>query len=154
MYRTILFVHSLLRWLVLISGAWNLLAGLAGVASKRPYVKADRVAGLAFMITIDVQFLLGLALYVALSPLTTLTIFPHFGAAMKDRVLRFWAVEHVTLMVLALTAAHVGNVLVKRASDPLLKHRRSFLWTLLALILLGAGIPWQILPYGRALFPW
>jgi len=73
--------------------------------------------GLAFMASLDLQMLLGLLLYLVLSP-TTAAIFPGLRGAMKDPVARFWAVEHVGTMMLAVCSAHVGRVLGRKASRP------------------------------------
>ena len=37
---------------------------------------------------------------------------------MRDPVARFWAVEHVTLMLFAVVMAHVGRVLARKAKSP------------------------------------
>ena len=91
MYDFALDLHSWLRWAALIGGLVATLAAFTGGASG----KADRW-GLVFMITMDLQLLFGLALYLVLSP-TTAAIFGDFGAAMRDPVARFWAVEHVSI---------------------------------------------------------
>ncbi len=75
------------------------------------------------VVSLDVQMLLGLLLYVFLSPFTRDAL-NDFGAAMRTPSLRYWAVEHVTLMVGALVVAHVGNVLVRRASTDPSRHLR------------------------------
>ena len=52
-----------------------------------------------------------------LSPNTT-AMFADFGAAMRDPVARFWAVEHVTTMMVAVVFAHLGRVLARKAPTP------------------------------------
>jgi len=71
--------------------------------------------GLFFMITLDLQLLLGLVLYFVLSPFTTQAL-NDFGAAMRNAPLRFFAVEHVTLMLAAVILVHVGRVLARKAA--------------------------------------
>ena len=56
--------------------------------------------GLLFMVALDVQMLLGLLLYLVLSPLTT-ELTRNMGAAMGDPALRFWAVDHAATMFVA-----------------------------------------------------
>ena len=67
--------------------------------------------------TVDIQLLLGLPLYLVLSPVTTLAM-KNFGAAMKNPQLRFWAVEHLAMMMLAVILVHVGRVLARKAPTP------------------------------------
>ena len=114
LYSTVLLLHSWLRWVALVLGVVTTIAALVGRGSNSAPA-ADRL-GLFFMIVLDVQLLLGLLLYFALSPVTA-AAFKDFGAAMRDPALRFWAVEHAATMLLAVILAHVGNVLARKATD-------------------------------------
>ncbi len=122
-----------------------------GMRANAPYSQRDGRLSLFTVIVTDLQLVLGLALYTVLSPLTTQGIFPHFAPAMKDRVLRFWAVEHLVTMMLAIIAIHVVRVVVKKADNSALKHKRTFYGFALVLLLLWAGMPWPWKPYGRPL---
>ena len=147
MYSFILLLHSWLRWIAIAAGIGATAAATgsppAGGGSDRP--------GLVFMISLDVQMLLGLLLYVFLSPTTT-AIFKDFGAAMKDPVARFWAVEHVTMMLAAVVLAHVGRVLGRKASTPGAKRTRLMISFGLSTLLMIAGTPWPGMRAGRPLF--
>jgi hypothetical protein len=103
------------------------------------------------MITLDLQLLLGLALYLGLSP-TTSAIFGNFGAAMRDPVARFWAVEHVTTMLGAVIAAHVGRILARKAATPEARRSRLLIAYGVGTFLLIVGIPWPGFRAGRPLF--
>src|SRR5438552_2991686 len=77
---------------------------------------ADRWS-LFFMLVLDIHMLLGLWLYLVLSPCTAKAL-ADFGTAMRTPALRFWAVEHVSLMLLAVVLVHVGRVLARTARTP------------------------------------
>src|SRR5712692_2858892 len=113
MYTLVLTIHSWVRWLALAAG---ILATFAA-ADHRAAPDRSRVDrwGLLFMVALDVQLLLGLALYFSLSPFTA-AAFQDFGAAMRTPAFRFWAVEHVGLMLVAVVLVHAGRVLARRAS--------------------------------------
>jgi NhaP-type Na+/H+ or K+/H+ antiporter len=149
-YTATLFLHSLLRWVVLVLAGVVIVRAAQGLSGKRPFSRTDDKAGLFFMISLDVQLLLGLLLYFALSPMMA-GIRASFGAAMKDRTLRFFAVEHVFAMVLGIALVHVGRVAVRRAEDAPSKHKKALLFYALGTFFIIAGIPWPFLPYGRAL---
>lgn len=151
MYSLVIVLHSLLRWAVLILGLAAFGRALAGVSGRRAWEPGGARVGLLFMISVDVQFLLGVLLYGWLSPFTK-TAFANFGAAMRDRYLRFWAVEHALMMVLAMVMVHVGRVAARRATTDLARHRRAALWFGVALLLMVVATPWPFLPYGRPLF--
>lgn len=150
MYDVVLLLHSWLRWAALIAG----LAATGLAFTSRPdaagMARADRW-GLLFMITLDVQLLLGLLLYAFLSP-TTLAIFDDFGGAMSDPVARFWAVEHISLMLVAVIMAHAGRVLARKAKTPAAKRKRMLLCFAIATVAMLAAIPWPGIRAGRPLF--
>jgi hypothetical protein len=144
MYELVLTAHSWLRWVALIAGLMAVVT--AFTASPR----ADRW-GLVLVIALDIQLLLGFALYLALSP-NTKAIFGNFGAAMRDPVARFWAVEHVSLMVFAVVMAHVGRVLARKAASPAARRKRLLLCFALSTIAMIAATPWPGMASGRPLF--
>jgi hypothetical protein len=75
-----------------------------------------------------------------------------FGAAMRESVARFWAVEHVTLMLVAVGVAHVGRVLARKAATPEARRSRLLLCFTIALVAIVAATPWPGLRAGRPLF--
>ena len=151
MYSPLLTLHSLLRWLVLAAALIAVIRAIAGAAGRRPWTPSDNRSGLWFTISLDIQLLLGLILYVALSPITT-EAFRDFGAAMRNSALRFWAVEHLTGMVVALALAHIGRVRIRRSASDAAKHRTAAIFFGLALVAILVSIPWPGMPNGRVLF--
>jgi hypothetical protein len=149
MYALVLVLHSWLRWGALVAGILAVIA----LVSKRGQKGTARVDtwGLFFMIALDLQLLLGLALYMGLSP-NMQAIRADFGAAMRDSVARFWAVEHVMLMLVAVGVVHVGRVLARKASTPEAKRSRLLLCFVIALLAIVAATPWPGLRGGRPLF--
>jgi hypothetical protein len=149
-YLTILAVHSWVRWLVLISGL--LAVGRALRGSRGAWSAADDRTGFWFVMLLDLQVLIGLALYAWLSPITH-EAFRDMGAAMKSSSLRFWAVEHIVGMLLAVAFAHVGRVRIRKA-DPARRRRIATIFFGLALLVILASIPWPGTPNGRPLLRW
>jgi hypothetical protein len=149
MYSLVLFLHSWLRWFVLVAGV-GALATTAGAHDDARMVKADKW-GMAFMMSLDLQMLLGLLLYLGLSPFTT-QAFRDFGAAMSNPALRFWAVEHIAIMIAAVACAHVARVLGRKAPTREAKRKKLLLFFGLSLLLIVIGIPWPGMAAGRPLF--
>jgi uncharacterized membrane protein HdeD (DUF308 family) len=149
MYTLVLALHSWLRWLALIAGIAATVTALSDRASTAPR-RAD-LWGLALMVALDVQMLLGLLLYFVLSDYM-LAIRNDFGAAMRNSGLRFFAVEHLTLMLGAVVLAHVGRVLGRKAATPESKRMRMLICFGLATVLMVLGIPWPGMASGRPLF--
>mgnify|MGYP001190499767 CR=1 FL=1 len=149
MYALVLVLHSWLRWGALVAGVMAVVALLSGRGS-RDAARAD-TWGLFFIIALDLQLLLGLALYMGLSP-NMQAIRADFGGAMRDPVARFWAVEHIMMMLVAIGAAHVGRVLARKAPTPDARRSRLLLCFVIALVAMVARTPWPGMTAGRPLF--
>jgi hypothetical protein len=131
----------MVRWVVLIAGILAAVRALIGWFGKREWAKQDRLFGIIFASSIDIQLLLGILLYFVFSPITQ-SAFSDFGAAMAIKDMRFFAVEHVFYMVLALVFAHLGTALPKKVDDAVSKHKRAAIWFSLAVLIILVGIPW------------
>jgi hypothetical protein len=139
MYSAMLVLHSWLRWAVILLGVFAVIRAIAATRSRR-WTAADDRAAMLFTMAFDLQFLGGLLLYFALSPITK-TALQHMDAAMRSSTLRFWAVEHPTAMLVALILAHVGRVLVRRAPEAK-KGRMALIFFAIALLLILGMTPW------------
>ena len=102
------------------------------------------------MILFDVQLLVGLIIYAALSP-TTQAALADFGAAMKDSQLRFFAVEHLVGMVAAAALIHIGR---KKSGSVTAgsRHKVALIFFALAIVIMLLSIPWPFGPAPRGLF--
>lgn len=142
MYTGLLHTHNMFRWLVLIVIVLAVVFAFIGWFNKRDWNKKDNTTGLILTIFMDIQFLVGIILYAFVSPLTK-AAFSDFGAAMKNSALRFYAVEHILLMVIALVLVHIGRSKSKKAVAPWKKHRVAAIYYGIALVLILVGIPWD-----------
>jgi hypothetical protein len=149
MYSAVLAAHSWIRWVALVAAVGVTLAALRDqVAGERSV--ADRW-GLVAMMALDLQMLLGLLLYFALSPFTTEAL-KNMSATMSNPSLRFWAVEHSSSMFAAVALAHVGRALARKARTPTSKRTRLLVCFGIATLLILLAMPWPGLANGRPLF--
>lgn len=149
MYTLVLSLHSWLRWVALIAG---IVATVSALSNRAPNGKgAADIWGLVLMISLDVQLLIGVLLYVALSPLTAAAM-RDFGAAMKSPGLRFFAVEHVALMLAAAVLAHVGRIMARKAKTAESRRSRLLICFGLATLAMLFAIPWPGTASSRPLF--
>lgn len=142
MYTGLLHTHNLFRWLVLLSFVFTIIFALAGWFGKKSWTKRDDISGLTLTIFMDIQFLVGLILYFFVSPITQ-AAFADFGGAMKNAELRFYAVEHILMMFIALVLVHIGRMKIKRINADWKKHRAAVVWFGIALVIIIAAIPWE-----------
>ena len=151
MYAIIIDIHNIVRWIVLVMGVWVVARAWGGLLVRREWTKGDRLAGLFFTSTLDVQLLLGIILY-GLSPLIRIA-FQDFGAAMGARGIRYFSLDHVVYALLAVLLAHLGSASTRKAPTTRTRFRRAALAFTLALVLIVLGIPWPWLDIGRAWLP-
>src|SRR5262249_34894360 len=145
MYTTILVLHSWIRWLALFAGVAATIA-VARDASSRGSAGSSATSlpdrfGVILTAALDAQLLLGLLLYFVVSP-NMAEIRAHFGDAMKDPVARFWAVEHITTMLGAVIAAHVGRVLARKTPDANSRRMKLLICYGIATVLMFLAVPW------------
>ena len=150
MVTALLVLHSFLRWVVIFSGIAALGGAVGGVTAKRPWLPVDNVRSLLFTISLDVQVLIGLVLYV-ISPVTR-SAFGDMGMAMRTPVLRFFVVEHLIGMVVALALVHIGRVRLRKSTGDAQRHKIALVFFGLGLVVLLLSIPWPGMPGGRVLF--
>jgi hypothetical protein len=121
--------HSGWRWLVVLVGALAILKLLLGVVSRGKWSKLDQALGAATPIMLDVQWLLGIVIYI-------------MGQWYANPAAVAGA-EHPTTMTLALIAAHIGWSRAKQASDDGAKFRNALLGFVVAGVLIALGI-WRV----------
>lgn len=150
--QAVLVFHNITRWAVLLFGVWALLNAISGLAGKRAFSANDKRSGLFFMTFCDIQLLLGLVLYFKFSWFDKLK---DMGNTMKNAYDRFFAVEHMSMMLIAWLLVHIGYSAVKRADTDAKKHKKMLLFFGLALLLILASIPWPFREaIAKPLFRW
>ncbi|WP_396625381.1 hypothetical protein [Luteitalea sp.] len=150
-YPFLLFLHALTRWFVVLGGVWLVLSALGSLGrGGSGDVAPVRTPWKAYMGSIHLQLLLGIVL-LFVSPLAQAS-FGDMGTAMKVRPMRFFVVEHTTMMLVALVVAQVGSLKSRRAITSAAAARTSLIFGGLSLLLILAAIPWPFM--GEIARPW
>jgi hypothetical protein len=150
MYSAFLLIHSLLRWAVIIAGLVVIARAISGITGRKNWSPGDAAAVRWFSIALDVQFLIGLLLYVWLSPFIR-DAWADIAATMRNAPLRFFAVEHLIGMLIAIALAHIGKSKIAKAADAAQKHKLAVIFFGMAMVVLLLSIPWPGMPGGRPL---
>lgn len=150
MYTAAIVLHSILRWGVIVLGVLAVTRALAGRTGGRAWTAADATPGRLYTIALDVQMLIGLLLYFVFSQVLSVAR-ADWGQAMGNATIRYWVVEHLSAMVIAIALAHVGTVRVRKAASDAARFGQAALFYGLSLTLVVIASPWPGLPYGRAL---
>lgn len=144
-------LHNLLRWVVIIFAVLTVIKAMRGMGGNKPFTNGDRKTALFFTISFDIQLLIGLIIYFMNGWFKVLT---SGGGVMKNEYHRFFAVEHLIGMVIALILAHRGSSAVKKNIPDASKFKQLFWYSLLSLIVILAMIPWPFRELiGRPWFP-
>ncbi len=142
-YSIFLHAHSGFRWLVLLLVVVVTIKSLIGLFGGGKYGKLDNILAASYVGTMHLQLLIGLILYFFLSPIASEARRVGFGAMMSDGELRFWGMEHLLVMVLAVVAAQIGRSISKKAEDASVKFRFQSIFFGVSLLLILFGIPWD-----------
>lgn len=145
-HEVLLFLHSLMRWLVLLGLCASVVRAFIGWRKQLAFTRTDdRLRGLTTTI-VQLQLLVGIVLY-TISPLIK-TFWQQFGEAVHVRQLRFFGMEHSLVMVIAVMVLTVGSARVQQVpmQDSQRKFKLMALWFLAALLLIISAVPWWFSP--------
>lgn len=144
MYSFLLALHSLTRWLVLVSLLYSIFIAYRGWASEKPFTKADNIIRTVTTTIAHTQLVIGVWLY-CISPVVSYFLH-HFGAAIHERQIRFFGMEHITMMIIAITVLTIGSANAKRKPTDQQKFKTMAVWFTVALVIILSSIPWSFSP--------
>jgi hypothetical protein len=140
----LLHLHNLLRWVILIT----LILSIAKLMTKQDALKTSKI----LLISAHTTLVLGLYQYF-FGPVGFQLISQAAGGmkeVMKDAAGRFWAVEHILSMVIAIVLITIGHIKYKKGGKP----STTSTFYLIALLLILSAIPWPFRAgIGRPWFP-
>lgn len=140
MYYFLLKLHSGIRYIALMLLVASVVWAIYGLFTKKEYTESQRKTALFAMISAHTQLLVGLLLYF-MSPMVNFS-------AIKVPEVRYWTMEHSTMMIFALVLITIGHVKAKKLKKDLDKHKKIVLFYGLALVVIVAAL----LQSGRGIF--
>ena len=148
MYQGLIHFHSMWRYVALIMLLLVIMKAFAGWFGKKDHASGDAKLALFAMIFLHIQLLTGLILYF-ISPAV------NFGpmAEMMKMPNRFWTVEHIAIMIVAVIVITIGRKFALKAADSQGKHKRTALIYLAGLVIIFISIPWPWSEVSRAYLP-
>ncbi len=142
MYEGLVHAHSGLRWVVLLGGIYAIVVAYKAWKGNQPFTGQVKSAGTIFLSSLHLQFLLGLVLYFMSPWFQALQDNP--GEVMKNSVARFYAVEHLSMMLIAVVIATICSAKSKRKADDAAKSKTRFIWFLISMVIILISIPWPM----------
>ena len=139
-------LHSANRYILLALILIVLITSFTKWRGNKEYTNQDDKLNLITFIITHIQLLLGVVLYFAkgwhnFSPST-----------MKEPILRFFSVEHMIGMLIAIALITLARIKGKKIAEAAKRHKLTFWYYLIALVLVVASIPWPFRGFGNAWF--
>ncbi|HKZ36231.1 MAG TPA: hypothetical protein VJ184_01180 [Chryseolinea sp.] len=141
MYTGLFHTHSLLRYFILIALVVVIIKAILGLVNKQSYGKWDNKLGLYLFIFTHMQLLIGLIIYFMNLSNASSQKLVHFGSeTMSTPGLRYWTVEHVVMMLIAIVFITLARTTSKRMATDEAKHKRMLIFNGIALAIIVATI--------------
>ena len=146
LYNALLHIHSAGRWIVLLLLLFAIINSL--IAGNSPYIRTDNRLGLLLTIFADLMLVVGIVLWFTGSWGYQQIQTKGMAEVMKNPADRFYVIEHLLGMLIAIILIHIGKAQGKKRIADKAKHRRTLIFYFLALLIILASIPWPFREIG------
>lgn len=140
MYTGLLHTHSGLRYLVLFIMIFILAKAFAGAINKSVYSKLDDRLAFTGMLLVHLQVLIGFILYFV-SPKVN---FSDISATMKIPAFRYYTIEHLILMLIAVALITIGRIVSKKQQSDNKKFKTISLYYGTAMLIILLTVYWMM----------
>lgn len=147
MYSYLLIFHSYTRWLVLFFLLFTLVRCIRGIVFRKNFEKWDNLGRILLITFSHFQLILGFFLYFK-SPIVQ-SFFRDPAGAFQISDLRFFAVIHISIMIISVVSLTIGSAISKRKKEDSEKFKSLFVWTTISIILIFIAIPWPFSPFAH-----
>lgn len=144
MYIFFLALHSLVRWLVLVSLLFAICRASRGWLLNKNFGRFDNAVRYITATIAHIQLIIGLWLYF-ISPIVNYFLH-NFQKAIHERQIRFFGMEHITMMLIAVILITIGSVKTKRKISDVEKFKCMTIWYTAALLIILSSVPWSFSP--------
>lgn len=135
LYTVAFSIHIYVSTITLIAGILTNVMSINGWVKRREYGRIDKGVSIAFAIALYFQLVLGFVIYFTLRTSLEGAMFEIPDSA-NDASLRFWAIEHIALMLFALSLTQIGRIFIRKSGNSLKKFKASLFYYGAALILI------------------
>jgi hypothetical protein len=144
MYQTLTFLHSIFRWLVLLSLFYSIFRAYQGYFSDKIFSKTDDSVRHWTATIAHIQLVLGITLY-SQSPIIKY-FWKNFTEARESFDLFFFGLIHISLMLISIILITIGSSISKRKTDDREKFKTILIYFVIALVIIFIAIPWPFSP--------
>jgi uncharacterized protein YacL len=144
LYLLLKHAHTGIRWIALALLIAAIINSIIKAGNK--YSSKDKKLNSLTIYSLHFQIVIGVILYF-LSPKVIFS-----AESMSNRILRFFLVEHISMMIIAVVIATIGYSYSKRARIDSNKHLRISIFYTIAILLILYAIPWPWQNYASGWF--
>ena len=154
LYNGLLHLHNLMRWVILVLILVAIFKAYGGMTTKRAFDNGDKKTGLLLMIAAHITLLIGIYQWIV-GPWGLKNISARgMSEVMKNGVYRFFAIEHLAGMIIAIVLITIGRGVAKKNIPDGSKHKKAFWMFLVAFVIILISVPWPFRAgIGRPLIP-
>lgn len=145
-YSILVSAHSGFRWLILIMLLISIVLSFSKGFLTNSVTKSSRPIYLIALIFSHLQLILGIILYF-ISPKVIFS-----ATSMKEKFYRFFLVEHISLMIIAIILITIGYSTSKKNINASGGQKRLFIFYTISLIIILLAIPWPWQSLGAGWF--
>ncbi|MCE7066406.1 hypothetical protein [Dyadobacter sp. CY326] len=146
LYSILIFLHSIIRWLLLLGLLWSIFVAIRGYFSGLAFSKSHNALRHWTATMSHFQLMVGFTLYTQ-SPLVQYFFTNAKSATLTD--ISFFSIIHGSLMLTAIALITIGSALAKRKTDSRDKFKTVAIFYSIALIIILIAIPWPFSPLAQ-----
>lgn len=137
MQTILLYLHSGLRYLIIILLLWSLSTAITGLVKRKEYTERVRKIYTSTRMLLNLQMLIGLALYFMMG------FFHLLGklGSISDQA-AFFTIAHISGMIVGITLINIGYFLATKAETDRKKYKRITIFYGIGSLIIFLMIPW------------
>ena len=128
-------IHIVISSITLLAGIATIALSVQGIIRKREYGRSDFGVSMVFNVALYFQLILGFLIYYLLRTALEGPMW-EVPDTQNDASLRFWAIEHIALMIFALFLTQLGRAFIKKSKGSFRKFRASLFYFGASLLLI------------------
>ena len=133
----LLYLHSALRYLLIILLIWSMYTAIVGLAKQKEYTIGVRRVHLSTRILLNVQMIVGLILYFSMGYFQLLDKI----GSISDQA-RFFTIVHITGMIIGISLVNVGYHLAATSKTDRIKYKWITIFYGIGFLIIFMMIPW------------
>lgn len=133
--------HSIIRWLVLLGAILAIV--LPYLANNQYATRVNKLPALFYVITCDIQLLIGVPLYFVYSSYGASAFQQGVDKVIQNEALRSIAIEHFAITCIAFIFVHIGYFKIRKSETVERIRKIGLIYFSISIILMLSAIPWS-----------